>query len=337
MKKKKGIIILLILILIIVVLGTWIINKKKVEISKPSEFSKVTIQTDEEIRESIIYSNYITFKSDVKSNITEEDFKNHNYLLIPIQIDPCSEENVRPTDYQITNNQIKIKVEYTAKCGVCAPEVEYFILPIEKNINSLKVDLNYKAMNDPHCNPNVAYKPMIYLYPKEKTEVKVTLKNKELLTTTYPKYNNSWIVTAYPDGTLIDENKNREYYGLYWEGKSHYGEMKEEGFVIPGEQTSTFLEEKLRVLGLTDKEANEFIVYWLPKLEYNPYNYIYFETEQEINSYMPMDITPKPDNIIRIFMDYKPLEEKIKVKEQSLITPDRVGFTVIEWGGSIIQ
>ena len=45
------------------------------------------------------------------------------------------------------------------------------------------------------------------------------------------------------------------------------------GFVVEGKDTIKFLEEKLKQLGLTDKEADEFIIYWLPKLENNKYNY----------------------------------------------------------------
>ena len=52
---------------------------------------------------------------------------------------------------------------------------------------------------------------------------------------------------------------------------------------------------------------------------------------------MPLDITPNPDTIIRILMDYKPLDKKIIVKEQNLITSERTGFTVVEWGGSEIK
>ena len=37
------------------------------------------------------------------------------------------------------------------------------------------------------------------------------------------------------------------------------------------------------MLGLNDREAEEFIVYWLPKLEENKYNLIRFETAEEIN------------------------------------------------------
>ena len=43
-------------------------------------------------------------------------------------------------------------------------------------------------------------------------------------------------------------------------------------------------EEKLAILGLNEREAEEFIIYWLPKLESNKYNYIRFATEEEIRN-----------------------------------------------------
>ena len=111
----------------------------------------------------------------------------------------------------------------------------------------------------------------------------------------------------------------------------------DEGFIVKGEDTIKSLEEKLEVLGLNEREAEEFIVYWLPKLESNKYNFIRFQTEEEINNNMPLEITPKPDTIIRILMEFKGLEEPIQIKEQKLITPQRTGFTVVEWGGTEIK
>ena len=64
-------------------------------------------------------------------------------------------------------------------------------------------------------------KPIIYIYPKEETRVKVKLLNSSLLTTTYPKYNNEWNVIAKPNGMLKDIKTNKNYYGLYYEGKNH--------------------------------------------------------------------------------------------------------------------
>jgi hypothetical protein len=110
-----------------------------------------------------------------------------------------------------------------------------------------------------------------------------------------------------------------------------------EGFVIKGEDTIAFLEEKLAMLGLSEREANEFIIYWLPKLEDNKYNFIRFETMEEINDNMPLDITPAPDTIIRVMMEFKGLNNKIDVKEQKIETPQRNGFVVVEWGGTEIK
>ena len=52
---------------------------------------------------------------------------------------------------------------------------------------------------------------------------------------------------------------------------------------------------------------------------------------------MPLEISPKPDTIIRVLMKYKPLNKKINIKEQKLDTPTRAGFTVVEWGGTIVN
>ena len=110
-------------------------------------------------------------------------------------------------------------------------------------------------------------------------------------------------------------------------------QVEKEGFVVKGEDSIEFLEETLAVLGLTDREAEEFIVYWLPKLEANPYNYIRFATAEEIEHTMPLDIQPTPDSTIRILMAYQGLEQPIEVEEQRLVTPSRDGFTAVEWGG----
>ena len=184
----------------------------------------------------------------------------------------------------------------------------------------------------------IDYKPIIYLYPEEKTDVIVKLGNPEFLSCTYPKYEDEWKVTANPDGNLVDKKTGRNLYALYWEGENIPKEINiKEGFCVKGEDTIRFLEEKLEILGLNEREAEEFIIYWLPKMECNKYNYIRFETLEEQNTSMPLDVTPKPDSIIRIMMDWKALNEKIEIEEQKLNTPERKGFTVVEWGGSELK
>ena len=182
-----------------------------------------------------------------------------------------------------------------------------------------------------------ATKPIIYLYPEKKMDITVKLGNLKDVTTIYPKYNNGWNVTAYPSGKLIDKNTGRSLYSLYWEGKNFPIKDVTEGFVVKGEDTIDFLEEKLEILGLNEREAEEFIIYWLPQMEHNKYNFIRFADKDEIDKYMPLEITPKPDTVIRILMEFKPLDKKIEVKEQKLTKIERIGYTAVEWGGSVIN
>ncbi len=184
--------------------------------------------------------------------------------------------------------------------------------------------------------PTGIYKPMIYLYPEKKMEVFVKLGYPNKTTTVYPDYNDGWEVTAHPCGKLTDAN-GREYYGLYWEGEGATYRETDEGFVVKGEDSASFLEEKLAILGLNEREANEFIVYWLPKMNKNKYNYVRFAAEAEINEDMPLKITPKPDTTIRIMMVLKPLDATKDVKEQELTSVERKGFTVVEWGGTVLD
>lgn len=179
-------------------------------------------------------------------------------------------------------------------------------------------------------------KPLIYIYPTEETIVNVKLGYPENLTTTYPEYNNNWEVLAKPDGTLADKN-SREYYGLYWEGLRKEEVKFDDGFVVAREDSIKFLEEKLATLGLNSKESNEFIIYWLPKLQKNKYNLIRFASMDEINEEMPLTINPEPESLIRVYMEFKGLSKKIEIKEQTLSKVERNGYTVVEWGGTEVK
>lgn len=182
------------------------------------------------------------------------------------------------------------------------------------------------------------WKPIIYLYPEHDEIINVKLGYPKSITTSYPKYNNGWNVKASPNGDLVDLKTNKKLYSLYYENIANYNfQVKEDGFVIKGKDASNFLEEKLPLLGLNEKETEEFIIYWLPKLEENEYNYIRFATLEEQNKSMPLIISKKPDTLIRVMMTYKKINKPIKIKEQKIKTPNRIGFTVVEWGGTEIK
>ncbi len=177
-------------------------------------------------------------------------------------------------------------------------------------------------------------KPVLYLYPTKKLDVKVEFQHPEYLTTTYPKYKNSWNVTAYPNGDLYDNN-NKYYYALYWD-EVRYNEVNfNEGFYVEKENAINFLEEKLSIIGLNNKERNEFIMYWLPILEQNEKSLVYFEQTKERELGNKLIITPSPDSLLRISIHIKKVNEKNNIKMQKLDTFNRYGFTVVEWGGML--
>ncbi len=186
----------------------------------------------------------------------------------------------------------------------------------------------------------ITAKPIIYLYPEDKTEVTVNLDYKGNLIADYPSYDNDvggWQVLAYPNGTLFDMRDNQEYSYIFWEGDD--GAVNWDmptGFIVPGSDSRAFLKQKLAYLGLTPKEYNEFIVYWYPKMMNNKYNLVHFAQEQ-YTDLAPLSITPEPDSMLRVFMLIKPLEEPFAIQEQILEPFKRTGFSVVEWGGSYLD
>ena len=179
-------------------------------------------------------------------------------------------------------------------------------------------------------------KPVIYLYPKKTMDISVQLniKNSEF-TVIYPKFNekNIWNVRAKPNGDILI--KERKYPYLFWEADSYCEQETNEGFIVTDKNAEKFLEEKLEILGLNAKEKTDFIIFWLPILLKNKLSLCSFQSQKFYDNF-ELNVTPKPDSMIRIFLTIRKLNSIINVKEQKLVSNERKGFTVIEWGGSNI-
>jgi len=180
-------------------------------------------------------------------------------------------------------------------------------------------------------------KPVIYLYPKQKKDVSVKLDYNGKLDYTWPVYRDGWKITAHPDGTLLNHADGKEYSYLFWEGKTTAIKCDfSKGFVVKGPDTAVFLQETLAFIGLTPREYNEFIVYWAPMMQDNAWNLISFQEETYTDNAV-LTIEPKPDSVLRVYMAAKPLTRPIDVLPQVFTPFKRDGFTVVEWGGSIIK
>ena len=203
---------------------------------------------------------------------------------------------------------------------------------IFKNINRQNQDL-FDFTQFKYGLTNV-YKPVIYLYTEKPMNVRVQMiLNKSRFLAVYPDFNeeNTWNVHVSPNGDIL--LNNRVYPYLFWEAETYVPQEMNEGFLIKAENAVKFLEEKLKILGLNERESTDFITYWLPVLYRNKLSLCTFQTKKYLDNYQ-LNITPKPTTIIRVFLSIKKLDSPIDIKEQKLESNERKGFTVIEWGGS---
>ena len=191
-------------------------------------------------------------------------------------------------------------------------------------------------------------KPVVYVYPEEEQGLTMTIDVKGTLDMVYPAPERqvqteegtraSWTISAAPDGTLTDAS-GRTYPYLFWDGPVRQ-ESPQQGFVVAREDTVPFLEEKLALLGLTDKEAADFITYWAPRIRANEYTFVSFDAssyaQQVTYSFTDEAGAPvEPDTFIRVFVTIREADANTVVQPQTFApSPTRTGFTVVEWGGT---
>ena len=196
-------------------------------------------------------------------------------------------------------------------------------------------------------------KPAVYLYPKIPTVVSVKLNLEGNISTSIPKYSNDgWLVTAYPDGTikplftqeLISTKQTYPY--LFYDANMHNVKLPKTGWIIEKNKLNMFFSEILTKIGLNNKEQQDFLSYWLPKLSGGNKWYIGLLSPEELNRIESLEINPHPDNLIRVRFYFEKLDDKHVLDDSSTILNindlsnlsnnfNRDKFTVVDWGGII--
>ena len=183
-------------------------------------------------------------------------------------------------------------------------------------------------------------KPLILLYPHQDSDISVKLHYAEGFSASFPRYDDLihwWSIHAHPDGTLEDNNTHQETYGLFWEWYPTQTQWDlSEGCVVKGSDIREFLYGKLTELGLNTKERSDFITFWYPRLQNYRYLQITF-AGKEYTDMAQLEIVPHPESLLRVFMIAQPLEYKKIIPPQNIQKFERRGFTVVEWGGAIIE
>lgn len=167
----------------------------------------------------------------------------------------------------------------------------------------------------------MAKKPVIYLYPKQTTKITVSVELKgATMVAEYPKtQKGEWKVEATPRGNLTDLSNSKKYSYLFWEAEKAGGFQMNtsNAHCVASADITEYLEKSLKTLGLNAREANDFMVYWLPVLEKNPYSVIEWKST-EYTDMAKLHISPKPDTTIRVFMVFHGSEKDVKTGNPKL-------------------
>jgi len=169
--------------------------------------------------------------------------------------------------------------------------------------------------------------PYIYLYPEEQSDISVSLRFLQggNVTESEPPYNNGWDVNVTPEGII-----NGQYNYLFYEGTMPHLPVPESGWLIGGDNLQGNISDLLLSLGFDENETEDFTDFWVPVIEGSPY-YAFFYLNAD--SIIGLDISPVPDNILRMFFYIEPLDRPIAISSPELSNQfSREGFSAVEWG-----
>ena len=184
------------------------------------------------------------------------------------------------------------------------------------------------------CKPDkkdrMVYKPNIYIYPTEKTElvVKINFPIGGELETTIPEYGNGWNITVDTTGIINDV-----YTYLFYESNQPDVWQRNYGWFVNSENLDSFFRANLSEYGFKGHEIDDFINYWIPRLDSFSNYAIYPQTKKLIDEVIRLEFSIQPDRILRLFYVIDRQDQSPeKLKEPTIESFARKGYFVTEWG-----
>lgn len=105
--------------------------------------------------DSYIFTSYDDYINTLNMRVlSEEDFVNNNYVLVGIHYDPCSNKDIKLSNYEINGNNIEVNVTYNEACKICGPVYSYYLLKVDKTMTEVNVNINYNSLNKVDCDTN---------------------------------------------------------------------------------------------------------------------------------------------------------------------------------------
>jgi internalin A len=176
----------------------------------------------------------------------------------------------------------------------------------------------------------VVKKPNIYLYPQTTCNLSVALEFPMggSILQSVPLYTGGWNVSVEPSGKI-----DQLYDYLFYESKNPDMYQYQSGWVVSRDTLTSFFSNNLHLAGFTQREKNDFIEYWIPRLIDYPYYTIYPQCADEIGKTIQLKISQSPDNMLRLFYVIKGTTNKDSILPAPIIPQfKRNGFVVAEWG-----
>jgi hypothetical protein len=200
-----------------------------------------------------------------------------------------------------------------------------------------KLNLGVSFGFEDYFEPVRVKKPVVYAYAEDTISTSVSFDFDGPLTFVYPTYEDAWNITVLPNDMIIDNANGKIYPYLFWEGDYQLSMIPtfDEGFVVSNTEMITFLEHKLSLIGLNDKEKTDFITFWGPQLNEEQY-IVKFIQQADCDGIATYEFSTEPDNFLRLYVTFEPAAGAIHLPEQQLTPIDRGGFTLVEWGGMIL-
>lgn len=179
-------------------------------------------------------------------------------------------------------------------------------------------------------------KPVIYLYPEKNTLVDVSITTTGQIVVSDPIYpTGGWKdVLAEPGGKLTYNGKN--YTELFYEAQVKDFEKPKKGLGLTTDDLKNELDIVITKLGLIGSEKTEFLDWWVPRLQATNSKYIFFSIieKKEKEKIDHVSYSPEPATRIEFIAYFKPLSKPYEGDTLILPpTPQRIGFTAVEWGG----
>jgi len=176
------------------------------------------------------------------------------------------------------------------------------------------------------------YKPNIYIYPEEKSQLIVTLNFPQggMIVQSIPEYGKGWNINVDTNGLI-----NGKYNYLFYESKQPYVWQENEGWIIKRSELKKFFNENMFSYGFGGNEILDFTDYWIPRLSGSELYAIYPQNTTIINNVIELKFSKEPDAILRLFYVIKEVNilNNIILKEpENAKLFERSGYFVAEWG-----